>query len=196
MTLILSLTHQLLFQHHDQLSWWRFQLAMLMMWREVQSKVVFFQFLMIYVSYSDSNQRYSSQCLCALLQNHLLTYILDSRFQCSSEHSHHENYLSLNLILQSHDYVRWAALNRMMMILMMMITFVRESFAINHASKHNSNEDDVQAHWCCLFSFHMKSICAALFVSLRLVFLYNLYEAMMNCNNSLRSIVYLCMKCQ
>ena len=144
-TLILSLTRQLLFQHHDQLSWWRFQLATLMMWREVQFEVVSSQFLIIYVSYSDSNQHYSSQCSCALLQNHLLTYILDFRLQCSSEHSHCENHSSLNLILQSHDCVRWAALNRMMMILMMMITFVREFFAIDHASKHDSDEDDVQA---------------------------------------------------
>ncbi len=167
-----------------------------MMWREVQSEVVLFQFLMIYVSYSDSNQRYSSQYSCALLQNHLLTYILDSHLWCSSEHSHCKNYLSLNLILQSYDHVRWAVLNCMTMILMMMITFIRESFAINHASKHDNDEDDVQAHWCCLSSSYMKSICVALFVSLRLVFLYNLYEAMMNCNDSLRSTVYLCMKCQ
>ncbi len=195
-TLILSLTRRLLFQHYDQLSQWRFQLAMLMMWREVQSEVVSFRFLMIYVSYSDSNQHYSSQCSCALLQNHLLTYILDFRLRCSSEHSHRENHSSLNLILQSHDRVRWAASNRMMMILMMMITFVRESFAINHASEHDSDEDDVQARWCCLSLFHMKSIRVALSISLRLVFLYNLYEAMMNCNDSLRSTVYLCMKCQ
>jgi len=33
----------------------------------------------------------------------------------------------------------------MMMILMMMINFVREFFAINHASEHDSDEDDVQA---------------------------------------------------
>jgi hypothetical protein len=33
----------------------------------------------------------------------------------------------------------------MMMILMMMITFVRESFAIDHASEHDSDENDVQA---------------------------------------------------
>ncbi len=77
-----------------------------------------------------------------------------------------------------------------------MITFIRESFVIDHASEHDSNEDDVQARWCCLSSSHMKSIRAALSVSLRLVFLYNLYEVMMNCNNSLCSTVYLCMKCQ
>ncbi len=170
-TLILSLTCRLLFWHHDQLSRWRFQLATLMMWREVQSEVVLFQFLMIYVSYFDSNQRYSSQCSCALLWNHLLTYILDSRFQCSSEHSHHKNHSSLNLILQSQDCIRWAALNRMMMILMMMITFVRESFAINHASENDSDEDDVQAHWCCLSSFYMKSIRVALSVNLRVMIL-------------------------
>jgi len=152
--------------------------------------------LTIYVSYSDSNQRYSFQCSCALLQNYLLTYILDSRLQCSSEHSHHENYLSLNLILQSHDCIRWVALNCMMMILMMIITFVRKSFAINHASEHDSDEDDVQACWCCLSSSHIKSIRVALSVSLRLVFLYNLYKAMMNRNDFLRLTVYLCMKCQ
>ncbi len=151
---------------------------------------------MIYVSYFNSNQRYSSQCLYALLQNHLLTYILDSYFQCSSEHFHHKNYSSLNLILQSHDRVRWAASNCMIMILIMMITFVRESFAINHASKHDSDEDDVQACWCCLSSSYMKSIRAALSVSHQLMFLYNLYEAMINCVNSLHSTVYLCMKCQ
>ncbi len=167
-----------------------------MMWREVQSEVVSFWFLMIYVSYSDSNQRYSSQCSCALLQNHLLTYILDSRLRCSSEHSHCKNHSSLNFILQSHDRIRWVASNRMIMILMMMITFVRESFAVDHASEHDSDENDVQARWCCLSSFHMKSIRVALSVNLRLVFLYNLYEAIMNCNNSLRSTVYLCMKCQ
>ncbi len=83
-----------------------------------------------------------------------------------------------------------------MMILMMMITFVRKSFAIDHASEHDSDEDDVQARWCCLSSFHMKSIHVALSVSLWLVFLYNLYEVMMNCNNSLHLTVYLCMKCQ
>ncbi len=77
-----------------------------------------------------------------------------------------------------------------------MITFVRESFAINHASKHDSDEDDVQARWYCLSSFHMKNICAALSVNLWLVFLYNLYKAMMNCNDSLCLTVYLCMKCQ
>jgi len=33
----------------------------------------------------------------------------------------------------------------MMMILMMMIIFIRKSFAIDHASKHDSDEDDVQA---------------------------------------------------
>jgi len=33
----------------------------------------------------------------------------------------------------------------MMMILMMMITFVKESFAIDYASKHDSDENDVQA---------------------------------------------------
>jgi len=33
----------------------------------------------------------------------------------------------------------------MMMILMMIITFIRESFAIDHASKHDNDEDDVQA---------------------------------------------------
>ncbi len=195
-TLILSLTCRLLFWHHDQLSQWRFQLAMLIMWRKVQFEVVSFQFLMIYVSYFDSNQRYSSQCSYALLQNHLLTYILDFRLRCSSEHSHRENYSSLNLILQSHDHVRWVASNRMMMILMMMITFVREFFAINHASEHDSDKDDVQARWCCLSSFHIKSIRVALSVSLWLVFLYNLYKVMMNCNDSLRSTVYLCMKCQ
>jgi len=32
----------------------------------------------------------------------------------------------------------------MMMILMMMITFVRESFVINHASEHDSDENNVQ----------------------------------------------------
>jgi len=149
-TLILSLTRWLLFQHHDQLSWWRFQLAALMMWKEVQSEVVSFQFLMIYVLYSDSNQRYSSQCSCALLWNYLLTYILDSRLQCSSERFHHENYSSLNLILQSHDHVRWVALNCIMMILMMMITFIKKSFAIDHASEHDSDEDNVQARWCYL----------------------------------------------
>ena len=169
---------------------------MLMMWKEVQFEVVSSRFLMIYVSYSDSNQRYSSQCSYALLQNYLLTHILDFHLQCSSEHSHCENHSSLNLILQSYDRVRWAALNRMMMILMMMITFVREFFAIDHASEHDSDEDDVQARWCCLSSSHMKSIRAALFVSLRLMFLYNLYKAMMNCNDSLCSTVYLCMKCQ
>ena len=79
---------------------------------------------------------------------------------------------------------------------MIMITFVRESFMIDHVSKHDSDEDNVQARWCCLSSFHMKSIHAALSVSLWLVFLYNLYKAMMNCNNSLRLTVYLCMKCQ
>ncbi len=79
---------------------------------------------------------------------------------------------------------------------MMMITFVRESFAIDYASKHDNDEDDVQARWCYLSSFHMKSIHVALSVNLRLVFLYNLYEAMMNCNDSLCSTVYLCMKCQ
>ncbi len=167
-----------------------------MMWREVQSEVVSSRFLMTYVSYFDSNQRYSSQCSCALLWNHLLTYILDFRLQCLFEHSHHENHSSLNLILQSHDRIRWVASNRMMMILMMMITFVRKSFAINHASEHDSDEDNVQARWCCLSSFHIKSICVALFVSLRLVFLYNLYEAIMNCNDSLCSTVYLCIKCQ
>ncbi len=77
-----------------------------------------------------------------------------------------------------------------------MITFVRESFAIDHASEHDSDEDDVQARWCYLSLFHMKSIRVALSVSLRLVFLYNLYKAMMNCNDSLCSTVYLCMKCQ
>ena len=195
-TLILSLTRQLLFQHHNQLFQQRFQLATLMMWREVQSEVVSFRFLMIYVSYSDSNQRYSSQCSCALLQNHLLTYILNSCLQCLSEHFHHENHSSLNLILQFYDHVRWVASNHMMMILMMMITFVRESFAINHASEHDSNENDIQVRWCCLSSFHIKSIRVALSVSLWLVFLYNLYEAMMNCNDSLCSTVYLCMKCQ
>ncbi len=172
-----------------------------MMWREVQSEVVSFWFLMIYVSYFDSNQHYSSQCSCAFLQNYLLTYILDSHFQCSSECFHHENHSSLNLILQFHDCIRWAASNRMMMILMMMIlmmmiTFVRESFVINHASEHDSDENNVQVRWCYLSSSHMKSIRAALFISFRLMFLYNLYEAMMNCNDSLRSTVYLCMKCQ
>ena len=195
-TLILLLTCWLLFQHHNQLSWWRFQLAALMMWREVQSEVVSFRFLMIYVSYFDSNQRYSLQCSCALLQNHLLTYILDFCLWCSSERSHHENHSSLNLILQFHDRVRWVASNRMMMILMMIITFVRESFAINHASEHDSDEDDIQVRWWDLSSSHMKSIRAALFISLWLVFLYNLYKAMMNCNDSLRLTVYLCMKCQ
>ncbi len=142
-TLILSLTRWLLFWHHDQLSRWRFQLAALMMWRKIQSEVVLFQFLMIYVSYFDSNQRYSSQCSCALLQNHLLTYILDFCLWCSSKCFHRENHLSLNLILQSHDCIRWVALNCMMIILMMMITFVRKSFVINHASKHDRNKDDV-----------------------------------------------------
>jgi len=33
----------------------------------------------------------------------------------------------------------------MMMILMMMITFVKESFVIDHASEHDSDENDVQA---------------------------------------------------
>jgi len=33
----------------------------------------------------------------------------------------------------------------MMMILMMIITFVRKSFAIDYASEHDSDEDDVQA---------------------------------------------------
>ncbi len=196
MTLILSLTRRLLSWHHDQLSRRKFQFTTLMMWREVQSKVVLFRFLMIYVSYSDSNQRYSSQCSCALLWNYLLTYILDFHLWCSSEHFHHENHLSLNLILQFYDCIRWVASNRMMMILMMMITFIRKSFAIDHASEHDSDEDDVEARWCCLSSSHMKSICAALSVSLRLMFLYNLYEAMMNCNDSLRSTVYLCIKCQ
>ncbi len=166
-----------------------------MMWKEVQFEVVSSRFLMIYVSYSDSNQRYSFQCLCALLWNHLLTYILDFRLRYSSECSHCENHSSLNLILQSHDHVRWVASNCMMMILMMMITFVRKSFMIDHASEHDSDEDDIQARWCCLSSSHMKNIRAALSVSLRLVFLYNLYEAMMNCNDSLRSTVYLSMKC-
>ncbi len=151
---------------------------------------------MIYVSHSDLNQRYSSQCLCALLQNHLLTCILDSHFQCSSECFHHKNHSSLNLILQSYNRVRWAASNCMMIILMMMITFVRESFVINHASEHDSDKDDVQARWCCLSSSHMKSIHVALFVNLRLMFLYNLYKAMMSCNDSLCSTAYLCMKCQ
>jgi len=196
MTLILSLTRQLSSWYHDQLSRRRFQLAALMMWRKVQSEVVSFRILMIYVSYSDLNQRYSSQCSCALLQNYLLTHILDFHLQCSSEHFHHENHSSLNLILQFHDHVRWAASNCMMMILMMMITFVRKSFAIDHASEHDSNEDDVQARWCCLSSSYIKNIRAALSVSLLLVFLYNLYEAMMNCNNFLHLTVYLCMKCQ
>ncbi len=151
---------------------------------------------MIYVSYSDSNQRYSSQCSCALLQNHLLTYILDFRLWCLFECFHCKNHSSLNFILQSYDRVRWVASNRMMMILMMIIAFVKKSFSVDHASEHDSNEDDVQARWCCLSSSHMKSIRVALFVSLRLVFLYNLYEAMMNCNDSLCLTVYLCMKCQ
>ncbi len=77
-----------------------------------------------------------------------------------------------------------------------MITFVKESFAIDHASEHDSDENDVQARWCCLSSFHMKNIHVALSVSLWLMFLYNLYKTMMNCNNSLCSTVYLCMKCQ
>ncbi len=196
MTLIFSLTCWLSFRHHNQLSWRRFQLIMLMMWKEVQFKVVSSRFLMIYVSYSDSNQRYLFQCSCALLWNHLLTYILDFRLRCSSECFHRKNHSSLNLILQSHDHVRWVASNCMMMILMMMITFVRKSFMIDHASEHDSDEDDIQARWCCSSSSHMKNIRAALSVSLRLVFLYNLYEAMMNCNDSLRSTVYLCMKCQ
>ncbi len=151
---------------------------------------------MIYVSHSDLNQRYSSQCSCALLQNHLLTCILNSRLQCLFECSHHKNHSSLNLILQFYDCVRWAALNCMMMILMMMITFVKESFTIDHASKIDSDRDDVWACWYCLYSSYIKSIHAALSVNLRLVFLYNLYEAMMNCNNSLCSTAYLCMKCQ
>ncbi len=79
---------------------------------------------------------------------------------------------------------------------MMMITFVKESFAIDHASKHDSDEDNIQARWCCLSSSHMKSICVALSVNHWLVFLYNLYEVMMNCNDSLCLTVYLCMKCQ
>jgi len=32
-----------------------------------------------------------------------------------------------------------------MMMMMMMITFVKESFAIDHASKHDSDEDNIQA---------------------------------------------------
>jgi hypothetical protein len=79
---------------------------------------------------------------------------------------------------------------------MIMITFIRKSFAINHASEHDSDRDDVQARWCCLFSSHMKSRHAALSVNLWLVFLHNLYKTMMNCNDFLCLTVYLCMKCQ
>jgi len=33
----------------------------------------------------------------------------------------------------------------MMMILMMIIAFVKKSFPVDHASEHDSDEDDVQA---------------------------------------------------
>ncbi len=73
-TLILSLTRQLLFQHHDQLFQQRFQLATLMMWREVQSEVVLFQFLMICFIFWFKSTLFISVFMCSSAKSFINIY--------------------------------------------------------------------------------------------------------------------------